>query len=470
MREAAPAGFGWNELETASPDIVLGRPPRPPALPAIEGVFFKADAAWQELGLADRPAALVLRGTEPPPVRMLRGCFDLSGRRPAEAILLPGPEALEEAAEARLASAHALLPVIDLSGRCPEADASFAVGDRASWAAVAGTLAGFAERRRSLPPRVLQAADLDTRLLAWTFIADRALQPRHDPGSRACVRYPGCFPQLETRLAAERLAGRGLLRRHFFDRFHACGDCGSFRLNVREECGSCRSPRLESVELIHHFRCAHQAPASHFARGTKLVCPKCSAQLRHYGSDHTRSGTVQNCLACGMLSPEPSIGFACLDCGGHTEGAAAARQDIFGYALTADGEAALRQGTVGTEAAAAEPGRLPAEIRAALAGAGPGTVLLALRYAAREKLLRRRGQHGFDAMRRLFLANLASTLEADSLHVATPEADWLLLQDAAPGLLAALTPRLLRGCEAPLAEPLEASLQTHDPLLLRAMA
>lgn len=419
-----------------------------------------AEATWRALGLLGAPSVLVLPHPSPAQAQLLRCYFDLTGLRAPEAVLLLGPEGARDAVTARSVSAHFSLPFVNLTGPDPDADATFSAADPATWGAVAAAIARFRDQRAMVAPSVPRAADLDTRLLAYLFLSGKPLEPSLGFTTQDCARYPGYFPQGAVRLAAERLADRGLLARRFFDRFHTCRGCGSSRLNVREECVACGSAQLRDVPLLHHFRCAHQAPEADFVRGHDLVCPKCRQHLRHYGSDYDKPGTATACGGCGALTPEPTVGFVCLDCGSRTEGDAASKRDVFTYALTSEGIAALRRGTARVLDDPAGPAEsLPNDIQAALARSGPGAVLIELRYGARQRIEARRGESGFAAMRRLFLDNLLSAFLSASVIPAGTDADHVLIRNASPADLAALSPALLDSCQDVLAEGLEPTLR-----------
>jgi CheY-like chemotaxis protein len=421
-----------------------------------------AEEAWCDLGLNGAPAAITVPRPTPAQSQLLRCYFDLSGRREPEVVLLLGPEADDDAGMVRAQSNHFSLPFVALAtGRQADADAIFSAADHSTWRAVATVITHFTACRRQLARDVLRANDLDMRLLAYVFLSGSVLRPSSDATKRECIRYPGYFPDGEARLAAERLADRGLLERRFFERFHACGSCGSSRLNVREECPACRSAQLHEVALVHHFRCAYQAPEAAFARGPHLVCPKCRQHLRHYGSDYDRPGSAVACSGCGVVSPEPTVGFACLDCDAHTDGNAASKRDVFSYVLTESGTALLRRGTA--RLATANPPAdvsLPQAIRDELEHPSEaGAALIELRYGARRDIIRRRGVAGFAAMCRLFRDNLVSAVAADCVLASGPESDYLLIRNPPPHVLAELSPALLEACQEVLAEGLEPELR-----------
>jgi CheY-like chemotaxis protein len=299
-------------------------------------------ALWRECGLAGAPAALVVPEPTRAQASQLRAHFDMSPSRTPDLVLLADTSGIAELADRRLNSDAYSLPFVDLTGAFGDiADATFLANNRSDWVNVAGALRRFSERRLKLAANVLNTGNSETRLLAYLFLSGRPFQPLHDASSEKCVRYPGFFPARETIELAERLAARGLLERRFTDRFHVCDRCRSFRLNVREECPSCRSAHLWEVPILHHYRCAHQAPEPDFIAGGGLVCPKCRQQLRHYGSEYDKPGHAFICSDCKATHSEAAIGFVCLDCKTHMQGDRVPRQDVFAYYLSEAGAANL---------------------------------------------------------------------------------------------------------------------------------
>jgi CheY-like chemotaxis protein len=467
---SAADSLSSREVSESVFDEIVSKPLNLPALLSTIGHHLRetaadhtsraATAAWQELGLGGAPSVIAMPSPSAAQAQLLRCYFDLSGQREPEAVLLLSPEAAFDAAAARISSPHFALPFVDLTGNLASADAHFSASDHTTWEAVASAITRFALMRQSIARGALDAPDIDTRLLAYMLVSGRPFLPSLDPASRECVRYPGFFPDRDARDAAERMAARGLLDRRFFERFHVCASCSSSRLAAREECPACCSSDLSEVPLVHHFRCAHQGPEQDFTRGPHLVCPKCRQHLRHYGSDYDKPGTAIRCGGCGALSPEPAVGFACLDCGSHTGGDAAKTRDAFSYALTAEGIALLRRGKACI--AASSPGTggpLPGAVLDALAGGAPAAALVELRYGARARIIARRGDAAFAAMRRLFLENLANSAGSDCMLFSGEEADHLLIRGASPEALAGLCPDLLEACQEVLAEGLEPEMR-----------
>ena len=484
-------------------------------------------AVWAEHGLPRRPRAAVVPHPTLRQRALLEAYFDVTDSPTPDLVIVAEEKGAAEAVAVRTRRDAATLPIVDLTGMLGHsADAVFQPSNMETWRNVATTITRFNSRRARLASTVALAQDLETQLLAYVFVSARELQPTFDPSRRSCVVFPGFFPEDRVGDAAERLVRQGLLSKRFVDRFHACVSCHSHRLNVREECPSCRSPDLTEVSIIHHFRCAHQAVETKFIQGPNLICPKCRQHLRHYGSDYDRPGHALVCNACGVSNSEPAVGFACLDCGAHMNGDAVSRRDVFAYALT---DAAVTRlttpatfpATAGRTASAAVPAavvapaspvRKPETLHAtakppdrpepAQASAKPAagaeaqrvkldrnaipealrdevsrlvaegalamTAIAEIRYDARDQIIKQRGEGIFRALRRLFLENLANALVESGEVFAGHDADFALLPGVTPEEFAAAAPKLLEGCQELLAQPVGPSVRLVDPQDLAA--
>ena len=302
-----------------------------------------SEERWRRLGLEGRPRAIALPVGDRAGERVLSAFFQpVAPGETADVIALVSEAGLADVATARLDSGGFAHPVVDLTGRfANKADAIFSASDEASWHTVARAITSFAARRGRMRHDLALDADLPLRVLAYAQARGGELRPFLDPVRRDCFDYPGFFPAERMGETCEELRRQGWMTRHFADRFHVCGSCRSHRLNVREECLTCRSPDLAVGTLIHHFRCAYQGPAEAFEKDAALVCPKCRQHLRHYGSDYDKPGEILACGHCGAANSEPAIGFLCLDCGAHTDGERAEKRDIHAYRVTPAGIAAL---------------------------------------------------------------------------------------------------------------------------------
>lgn len=242
---------------------------------------------------------------------------------------------------------YCLMPLLDFSGQPELFPEALWHGDTLSDEALENAVAAVEpviSRLQELPDlrRLPDRAAL--MALAWAYSRQQEIQACWDPDRPEAVSYPG-FRALEpARERLEELAAMGLLERSRFDQVHHCPQCDGSRLNVREECVECRSGHLADSRLVHHYRCAYQAPEEEFVQGRKLLCPKCRQELRHYGVDYDKPGGVSVCRSCGEQNSDPVVGFICMDCGEHTDGEQMPRRKWHHYTLTPEGVAAVRSG------------------------------------------------------------------------------------------------------------------------------
>ena len=457
-------------------DAILPKPIEPDTLartidqvlrdPRRERAREASRALWRERGLADRPRAVAV----PVPTReqalALDLCFDLApDPLTADLILLlePGAADVLSAVRSRSPGGH-LTPIIDMTGTLTAAaDGVFRVNEGESWSAVATALRRFSNRCRALSGAIRTTSDFDTRLLAYLYVADRALEPARDVSQHTFLRYPGFFRNAEVTASAERLAERGLLTRRFVDRFHACSGCGSHRMNVREECPSCHSPNLAETTLLHHYRCAYHGPEEEFRSGVHLVCPKCRGQLRHYGSDYERSGTSLKCRACCRLCSEAAIGFLCMDCDHHMDGEVVSTRDIFAYDLSQRAMDVLAAPEAAPCPSSATS--IPPEVHQVIENLrqhAPEALLhfavAEIRYGARYRMTLGKREAAFAALRRLFVENLRNLLAEVGHVVSSQDADYLVLPSISANEVRGSALSLLAECEAVLAEPIAPEL------------
>ena len=71
---------------------------------------------------------------------------------------------------------------------------------------------------------------------------------------------------------------------------------------------------LAQQPIVHHYRCGWQEPEQRFIKGRAVICPKCRRELRHYGVDYDKPGSVLVCRSCQKAKPDPVVQFVCLDC------------------------------------------------------------------------------------------------------------------------------------------------------------
>ncbi|WP_025324110.1 TackOD1 domain-containing metal-binding protein [Deferrisoma camini] len=228
-------------------------------------------------------------------------------------------------------------------------------GSEAALERVLGRLDQVGEAVAALPPPDSRATATQLREVSLLrFLTTRGVE-RLDP-----VRHPTAtkgynlplaglilgLPRGEEFALCEELAAVGLFEKEFRDRIHLCPYCGHYAINFREVCPSCRSPRIQVVANVHHYRCGHVAPEPDFREGEDLICPKCRRILRHVGVDFDRPNEVARCLDCGAVSTEPEVECLSLVCGKVFGPDVARKFDVASYSLTARGAAAAEAGQI----------------------------------------------------------------------------------------------------------------------------
>jgi hypothetical protein len=236
----------------------------------------------------------------------------------------------------------AILPVLDVSSERPRAGDLNGLRcdvhiDRATEMRLSDglrMLQPMVERFRQLPIRADRLSDPRIRLLARLMVRGASLEPMRNPNTKSTFLYRDEFAIPSIVQHAESLVEHGLLDREFRDTVLLCPGCESSRISARERCSACGSTHLWEQPILHHFRCAHQAPEQEFRRRDGLICPKCRAALEYFSVDYDRPGMISVCRGCGHVSGQGSVGFLCLDCGLDTDERAIGSRVINAYGLT----------------------------------------------------------------------------------------------------------------------------------------
>ncbi|WP_339759857.1 response regulator [uncultured Hoeflea sp.] len=419
-----------------------------------------ADAQWRLLGLPKRPKAICIPEASSPMTVLLASAFECVDRSDDfEAILL-----MDQAGTDAVVALRAMIdragqvPVINCtSGVSLAADASLAYGDTESWISVAETLKSYEARRETVNQSVV-AGNPEMRLLASLYVSGTGIRPILDPDNSMFICFSGFRGHKAVTSEAGSLVAKGLLKRSFAERFHCCPGCASRRLNVREECPSCRSSNLTEAPIVHHFKCAYQGPESDFKEGTRLVCPKCSAHLRHYGGDYEKPGSVMSCGQCAEWTSEPAIGFLCVDCGLHTDGDAVATEDVHSYDLTEAAVAVLTSPAIAGELEAnPEHVGLPRALKAELARLSEdmnvsvnSLAVIEIDYAGRDAVIRESGTGMFVKLRQLFVENLTNLLDEYGVVVQLTDLDYLVVDSGNSHSLSDFSRSLIDECRKTL--------------------
>jgi hypothetical protein len=270
-----------------------------------------------------------------------------SASAPCAGIVLVGAVAPAALADALDAAPDPAVPIVDLGGnRALRSDYIGDPSDAALAADLHERLAPILNRLHDMPFRAAREDRAELTILRLAYSRNTAIEATFDPTSRSLVEYPLLGRTSMHRVRLEGLATLELLRRQHFTRTHLCVRCDSARLHAFEACPGCGSADLFEASIVHHYRCGWQEPEPLFVQDHALVCPKCRRELRHYGVDYDKPGTVMVCRGCNQANSEPAVCFACLDCI-HVMPAREARTlDWYHYELTEEGLQALRESRI----------------------------------------------------------------------------------------------------------------------------
>lgn len=158
------------------------------------------------------------------------------------------------------------------------------------------------------------------KVLRYIYTRQKELKPYRDVLSRFGLHYPDIETFLNSRddslfYILDFLENQHLLHSEFYEKIHQCNQCSSSLLNFIEICPHCGSGDLEDDALIHHFHCAHVAPAETFRHKNGYVCPKCDKPLGGLGVDYDKPSMVYRCNSCRHVCQEPDVSTTCYNCG-----------------------------------------------------------------------------------------------------------------------------------------------------------
>ena len=192
----------------------------------------------------------------------------------------------------------------------------------------------------------------DERVLLFLYLRDNVeLQPLCDRRSAQLYRYPMVEALArdgeDAAVCLATLTRRRLLEPALLiDRTRHCRTCASAHLHFLDVCPHCSSIHIGKAASLHCFTCGHVGPEVDFHDDGALVCPKCSAALRHIGVDYDRPLTQYACGSCHHVFMETKVIARCLDCGTAAEPDALDMREIATLRLAPQGRAALRAGQI----------------------------------------------------------------------------------------------------------------------------
>jgi len=144
----------------------------------------------------------------------------------------------------------------------------------------------------------------------------------------------------------KKLEDNGYLHGDFYDKILICPSCLAYNLCFREICPECHSSNLETVKMIHHFRCGYMGYESEFFKNKSLVCPKCSMELKYIGKDYETPTEIYDCLDCKWNGTEVLTSGHCLACDKEFLPENCLISNIKSYIISNHGKLALETGII----------------------------------------------------------------------------------------------------------------------------
>ena len=174
---------------------------------------------------------------------------------------------------------------------------------------------------------------------------DKPITPKTDVNSLIGYSY-GFEKMLGTQCSYDSvflkiLEENNYLQGEFFDKILLCPSCLAYNISFRDICPECSSAHLEAVKMIHHFRCGYMGYESEFFNDNKLVCPKCSLELKYIGKDYESPTEVYRCLDCSWTGSETLTSGHCIACDKEILPDNCIITDIKSYRITPHGKLAL---------------------------------------------------------------------------------------------------------------------------------
>jgi len=125
----------------------------------------------------------------------------------------------------------------------------------------------------------------------------------------------------------------GILERRLHDRIIYCPKCNSANISVHYCCPYCKSFNIRRGALIEHVKCGYMDVEENFRREKRLVCPKCSEELRRLDIDYRRAGMWCTCKDCSKSFDIPIAAHFCRECHGNFTFEDAVIKDVYAYNL-----------------------------------------------------------------------------------------------------------------------------------------
>jgi len=139
-------------------------------------------------------------------------------------------------------------------------------------------------------------------------------RPQRDPVAGDYVFEVEGLSKSKTSALLDELETCDVLQKYRLDSVPTCPTCEHSNFYVNYVCPFCQHRDLERATMIEHYNCGHTDFESSFNKGDKLVCPKCSRELKLIGTDYRKMERVYHCSSCKRYFGTPSIELACRTC------------------------------------------------------------------------------------------------------------------------------------------------------------
>jgi transcription elongation factor Elf1 len=137
----------------------------------------------------------------------------------------------------------------------------------------------------------------------------------------------------DTEAFLNKLYKAGILERRLYDKVFHCPKCDSANVSIRYCCSYCKSFDIQRSALIEHVKCGYMDVEENFAKGDKLVCPKCNEELRKLDVDYRKAGTWCTCKDCNKSFDIPVSAHFCRNCHANFTFEDAVIKDVYSYKL-----------------------------------------------------------------------------------------------------------------------------------------
>jgi hypothetical protein len=120
--------------------------------------------------------------------------------------------------------------------------------------------------------------------------------------------------KLKASALLEELETCDVLQKYRLDSVPTCPTCGHSNFYINYACPFCQHRDLERATMIEHYNCGHTDFESSFKSGDRLICPKCSRELKLIGTDYRKMERVYHCSSCKRYFGTPGMELTCRTC------------------------------------------------------------------------------------------------------------------------------------------------------------